>query len=495
MSNDKDNYRNIFKATTFLGGVQIFNIVIGIIRNKIVSMLLGPSGMGIVGLFTSSSQIISGATNCGISGSAVKNVAQAYEQNNNSLIGKVIYVLRRLVAGTGSIAVIVMLVLSRKLSQWSFGNDDFTISFICLSISLLLGQLTQASQTVIKGCRKIHYYAKANVYGNLVSLLVSVPLYYLWGKDAIVLVLVLLSLSTFLFAFFYERRIGLKEYKPNKLEFKEISNDILKMGLPLAVSEIFPILASYLIRLHVSSGGGVFDVGLYTAGFTLLNTYVGMIFTAMVTDYIPRLSAIAEDNVKCEETINNQIQLSILMLFPILVALVVLGKVVVMVLYTKEFLAMAGMLYWGGLGMLYRTLNWCYGCILVPKRDTKPYFLFSVISALFYCGFSVIMYNFWGVTGLGVAFLASHAFDFVVAYAYISKKYNIRLRYSIFIQVAFFSIVILSVLALNLLIHVNAYCYVIEAIVVVLASWYSFRKLNQLMDFSSFIKSKLGRNK
>ena len=491
MSND-NNYRSIFKATAILGGVQLFNIIIGVVRNKIVSILLGPAGMGIIGLLQSSASTVSGFTNCGISMSAVKNVAMAYEEKDLQLLGKVFFTLKRLILCTGTLGTLLLLIFCKQFSRWSFGNEDFTISFACLSISILFAQLTTAYQTVIKGCRFIKYYAKANVLGNFCSLLIAVPMYYLWGADAIVPVLVLVSVSTFGFAYLYQRKTGVKVARPNQNEFKNISIDMLKMGLPLAVSEIFPILTSYIIRLFVADGGGVYEVGLYSAGFSILNGYVGMIFTAMSSDYIPRLSAISNDNKECEKTINSQILLSILILFPILLAFIALGKVVVYILYTTDFLPMVGMIYWGALGMLYKTFNWCYGCILIPKRDSKQYFIFSVLSALVYGGASILLYSLLGVTGLGIAFLVSHCFDFIVAYVYVSGKYQIRLDKSLLIQLFAFSVVILFVIYLN---HtkLNIWLYLVEAIMVVLAFSYSLLKLNKLMDLKNILIKRFKR--
>lgn len=493
MAQEQSNYRNIFKATAILGSVQLFNIIVGISRNKIVSMILGPAGMGIVGLLTSSTSTVTGFTNCGVAASSVKNVAMAYEKSEFTLLGKVIYTLKRLVLFTGCLGALIVLLFSSKLSQWSFGNEDFTVSFACLAISVLFTEMTNILNTIVKGCRRIKYYAKANVLGNFMSLFITIPLYYLWGKDAIVPVLILLSISTFIFAYHYERKLGIKEVKTSKEEFKGISMDVLKMGLPLAASEIFPIMASYLIRLNISNGGGVADVGLYSAGFAMLNGYVGMIFTAMSSDFIPRLSAICDDNKACEETINNQIVLSILILFPIILALIACGKLVVWILYSKEFFPMTGMVYWGALGMLWKTLNWCYGCVFVPKRDTKPYFALSVLSAAIYLGASILFYNLWGVSGLGGAFLFSHTFDFVVAYCYISRKYGIHIKRSIFAKMTAFTLSILLVITMNLCMQLSLVYYCIEGVVVALAFVYSFKQLNALMDLKGFILAKFGK--
>ena len=491
MNNEKSNYRSIFKATAFLSGVQVFNIIIGIIRNKIVSMILGPSGMGIVGLLQSTSQTVNGFTNCGIPASSVKNIAQAYEQHDITLLGKVIYIVKRLATIAGSLAVLVMLALSPKLSQWSFGNDDFTLSFICLSISLLFTQLANAYTVVIQGCRRLRYYAKANVLGNLLSLVIAVPLYFEFGKEAIVPVLILVSLSTFALAFIYERKIGIIEQKPLPDEFKYISRDILKMGIPYAYSEIFPIIASYLIRIHVSGFGGVAEVGLYSAGFAILNGYVGMIFTAMSSDFVPRLSAIVDDNKACERTINSQIILSLLILFPILLLLVALSEVVVWVLYSAEFLQMTGMMCWGAIGMLFKTISWSNGNLLVPKREVLFYWISSIASAAVYLGSSLWFYNLYGVTGLGLAFLFSQLFDSACVFIYVRIRYSITMNGSIYLMTTVFASILVLFILGNMFYPHNVYFYVTEGFTIVLALLFSLWKLNKIMDIKGLLQAKL----
>lgn len=493
MSNEQNNNRSIFKATAILGSVQVFNIIIGIVRNKIVSILLGPSGMGIVGLLQSTSSTVSGLTNCGVSQSVVKNVAMAYEEKNYTLLGKIVYTLKRLVVTTGLLGSLFMLLFCRQLSVWTFGNEDFTISFACLSISILFTQLANSFTTIVKGCRQIKYYAKANVLGHFCSLLISVPLYYVWGKDAIAPVLVLVSISTFLFAYIYKRKLRIEDVKASKEEFKAISWDILKMGLPLAASDILPIFASYLIRIHVSTSGSIADVGLYSAAFAILNGYVGMIFTAMSSDYIPRLSAISSNNETCTQVINSQIRLSILILFPILLSLIGLVKLVVLILYSSKFYPMCGIICWGALGMLYKTFNWCYGCLLIPKRESRVYFILSVLSVAVFLGASIGLYDLLGLTGLGIAFLVSHSFDFLAVYVFIKRKYQIGIYKRIFGELFAFTLLILLLVYLNVYTSLGLWQYVLEGMVIVAAYAYSLICLDRLVGIKEFVRTKFKR--
>lgn len=496
MSKNRGEYRGVFKATAILGSVQLFNILIAVVRNKCISILLGPAGMGIMGLLTSATGTITGFTNLGITFSAIKNIALAYEKGDYTTLGKVLYVLQRCIWTTGLLGAIVCLSLCRQLSQWTFGNTDFTISFAFLSISLLLTQLTNGNLLILKGCRNINYYAKANVWGNFLSLFITVPLYFWLGIDAIVPALILFSISTFLCAYFYRSRLRLVQIRTERGEFKEISKDILIAGIAFSAAEFFPLIASFYIRTFISNNGGLTDVGLFSAGFAILNGYVGMIFTAMSTDYIPRLSAVSDDDHQSELVINQQIEMSILLLFPLIVLFVIFGKLMILILYSSQFYPMIEMIYWGGLGMLFKVPNWCFGCILIPKRESKAYFYFSILSALFYLGMNMLLYSVWGIKGLGISFLLSHIFDASVSYWYINRKYQINYKIKTILELLGMGVVIVTVIILQSSQLVTWVIYTLDFCVCILVGLYSYNRLNSLMDLTSFIKSKLnGRKK
>ena len=496
MSKNRGEYRGVFKATAILGSVQLFNILIAVVRNKCISILLGPAGMGIMGLLTSATGTITGFTNLGITFSAIKNIASAYEKGDYTTLGKVLYVLQRCIWTTGLLGAIVCLSLCRQLSQWTFGNTDFTISFAFLSISLLLTQLINGNLLILKGCRNINYYAKANVWGNFLSLFITVPLYFWLGIDAIVPALILFSISTFLCAYFYRSRLRLVQIRTERGEFKEISKDILIAGIAFSAAEFFPLIASFYIRTFISNNGGLTDVGLFSAGFAILNGYVGMIFTAMSTDYIPRLSAVSDDDHQLELVINQQIEMSILLLFPLIVLFVIFGKLMILILYSSQFYPMIEMIYWGGLGMLFKVPNWCFGCILIPKRESKAYFYFSILSALFYLGMNMLLYSVWGIKGLGISFLLSHIFDASVSYWYINRKYQINYKIKTILELLGMGVVIVTVIIFQSSQLVTWIIYTLDFCVCMLAGLYSYNRLNSLMDLTSFIKSKLnGRKK
>ena len=81
-------YKSIAKANSIFGGVQLINILISVVRSKFVAIFLGPSGMGMMGLFQSTLDLIKSATNMGLNTSAVRDVSIAY--NTNDINDKII---------------------------------------------------------------------------------------------------------------------------------------------------------------------------------------------------------------------------------------------------------------------------------------------------------------------------------------------------------------------------------------------------------------------
>ena len=74
-----DSYSHVIKYTGLFGGIQGLNILVSIVRNKLVALLLGPDGMGLISLFNSTVKLVSDSTNLGISMRAVKNISEAYD--------------------------------------------------------------------------------------------------------------------------------------------------------------------------------------------------------------------------------------------------------------------------------------------------------------------------------------------------------------------------------------------------------------------------------
>jgi O-antigen/teichoic acid export membrane protein len=239
------------KATSIFGGVKIFNILISIIRFKVVAVLLGPAGIGVLGLFNSTIVLISSLTIFGLGISAVKDIAAANDTNNGQRIAKVVLVVKRLVWLTGIFAALVTLVLSSWLSEIAFGNKEYTVAFIWLSSTLLLKQLASGEFVILQGLRKLKELAKANLIGSVLGLVVSIPLYYYWRLEGIVPALIVTAIFTYLVSLYFGNRVKTENIKVSTKELKVEGKGLMMMGFMLSLSGIMVLSESYIIRIFI----------------------------------------------------------------------------------------------------------------------------------------------------------------------------------------------------------------------------------------------------
>ena len=488
MTEQKDSYRQIMKATSLFGGVQVFQILISVIRSKFVAILLGPAGMGIVGLLASTTGLIAGLTGFGLGTSGVKNVTEAYSSGNKERIDTVVSVVRRLVWLTGLLGAMLTLVFSPWLSEFAFGNKEYTLAFVWLSITLLFAQLNIGEMVVLQGMRKLQYLAKANIYGSLSGLVVAIPLYYKLGIRGIVPVIIITAFMTFFFSRYFARKVKTEKVKLSLSATITEGKSMMVMGFMISMSAMIILFVDYLLRIFINHIGHVEDVGFYNAGFAIINTYVGMVFTAMGTDYYPRLSVVADNNQQCKDNINQQAEIALLILAPILIIFLIFVNWAVVLLYSKQFLVITDMLHWAALGIFFKAVSWSIAFVFLAKGEGKLYFWSEFASSMYTLIFNMLGYYLGGLTGLGVSFLLSFTVYLIQVIVIARTRYHFSF-YSSFITIFLvqFTLALLTFALVNLV--EQPYSYFWGIVLIAISGWYSYRELDRRIGVKEIIQS------
>ena len=440
MSQKNNSYKQIVKATSLFGGVQVFSILISIIRSKAIALFVGPTGMGIIGLLTSTLAVIGEFTKLGLDTTAVKEIAFATNNNAKERVPIVVSSLHKLIWFTGLLGVIVTLLASPLLSKFAFDNYDYTLAFIWISISLLFNQLAHGKIAILQGFRRLALLAKANLLGNFVGLLVTLPLYYFLKIDAIVPVIIITSIISLVFSWWYSRKIKIEQVNLSVKEAFTEGREMIELGFMLSLRGAITLSSVYVLQIFISHYGGVDQVGFYAAGFVILNAYVGLIFNAMRTDYFPRLSAIINNEDQVRDTVKHQAIIALLVVTPIIVWFLLGAPLIIKILYSKTFLLILGMVSWGVLSTVFKSVSWSMGYVILAKGDSK---LFITTALVFNTLFVVICglgYYFLGLKGLGIGLLVYYVIHFLVV------KWITFKRYNLYFDKEFYNVFLISIL-------------------------------------------------
>jgi O-antigen/teichoic acid export membrane protein len=200
--------------------------------------------------------------------------------------------------------------------------------------------------------------------------------------------------------------------------------EMLRMGFFVSLSGLLSVGASYIVRAFINRIGSIEEVGLYTAGFVIINTYVGFIFTAMGTDYYPRLSKVAHSNILSKQTINQQADVALLILAPILIFFLIFINRIIIVLYSNEFVSISAMIYWAALGMLFKSTSWSIGYVLLARGTTKLFFYNELLTNFYGLFLNLLGYYYFGLTGLGLSFLISYVLNLIQLYVVANFRFE-----------------------------------------------------------------------
>lgn len=492
MSEKQSSYRQIFKATSLFGGVQVVNILISIIRSKFVAVLLGTNGVGIMNLLQNPLTMIGTLTELGINQSAVRDISEANGTGDKKRLSHTYTIFNRWIWFTGLIGSLVCIIMAPWLSKWIFGNHDYTLAFILLSSTTLMGALCNGQIALLQGLQKMKQMASANVVGAIIGLFVSIPLYYWFGLKGIVPTMILTSATALLLSWRYSHRIKIPKAEISSKEAYYGGLNMVKLGFLMTLSSFISYGVSTLTNAYINRIGSTGDVGLYSTGWSITNKYVGMVFTAMVIDYFPRLAKVNHDNKQVSIVVNQQAEIAILILSPILITLLSTAPLVIHILYTAKFLPAVGFIQWVIPGILFQALSWCLGFIPLAKGDGKVYFWKEFFSSMINLICNLTGYYLGGINGLGIAFTISNILIFILVNTICIRRYDLHFTSEfrrIFILHLSFSVVAFLI-AFNFGYPI---AYVTGIVFLAITGWLSWKALDKQMDLKTMISNKLKR--
>ncbi len=264
------------------------------------------------------------------------------------------------------------------------------------------------------------------------------------------------------------------------------------MGFTLGLSGIMVLGESYAIRIFINNIGGVVQVGLYNAGIALISTYVGLIFAAMEKDYFPRLSAVAGNNSKSNDLVNQQTEIALLILAPVLAVFFIFMDWIIIILYSSEFVAIKVMIYWAFLGMFFKVPAWVIGFVFIAKGKSKLFFWSELVSNLYLLVFNIVGYYFWGLSGLGISFLVSYLLYIGQVYLIAKTMYEFTFDKGFLkLFIIQFGLVLICFAIISFL--STPWSFVAGIPVILLSTWYSFKELDKRMQLKELLENHISK--
>ncbi len=422
----ESSYSHIVRCTSLFGGIQGLTLLVGLVRNKLVAMLLGTQGFGLISIFNSTIALLNNGTNLGLPMSAVKHISEAYDRGDSEQMRDYIRVMRSWCLITALLGMVLCVTLSPIFNKVSFSWGNHTLHFAMLFPAVGLIAITGGETAILKGTRQLRRLAQVSIYNVLAALVLTVPMFYVWGNSAIVPSLVIMALAQMLLTIGVSYRSHAPEFSFSKACLSK-GTPMVKLGVAFISAGILGSGAEFIIRSYLNVAGSLETLGLYNAGYMVTMACSSVLFSSMEADYFPRLSSVNDRSFTLSRTVNSQIEVSLLLVAPIIVGEIIFLPVLVRLLYNSTFLPAVGMMQIAAMALFIRAMRLPIEYIPLAKGDSNSYFTLEAVYDIMLVVFMLGAFSIWGIIGTGVAMAVAGFANMFVVVAYAYRKYGFRL--------------------------------------------------------------------
>ncbi len=426
--------RRLLKAVLKTGSGTAGLLVFGIVATKIMALVLGPAGIGILSLLR---QIRQMALTLGtISGSTalVQGIASRHGSNRDAYIQTVFCIF--LISGIFSCLGIVF--YAAEIATLVLDRDDAeAVSLIrWLALPVFLNVLLVFFSGLLNGYRAIGRLAIVGVVGAFFLALIAYPaaksvengdlLAFVWMMTG--------SVAAALFAAIYFL------WRGGWLVIK-LKNTV--HGLKLTAAQHFFSVAGTMLIANIAMTGallaaramithklGLSSAGIFDVAWTLSMMYVTIITQSFGAYYLPTLSGVSDSSERLH-LIGRVFRLALLLVTPVVVAVVVLKPLVINLLYSPDFMPSLETIRWMLIGDYFKVMGWVLAFTILAFTDMRTFFWSEVMFAVFLLVGAYVSVMQWGIVeGVGTTFTALYAVYFLFTLIYCKIRHGFMLSRS-----------------------------------------------------------------
>lgn len=396
-----------------IGSAQAVNILLSILRMKVLAVLLGPSGVGLLSIYNNLQDMVSNAAGLGMKSSGVRQIASA--KGEEQVLSRVRRVLLAAHLVQGVMAMLGVWLLRERISLWLLGEATYALEIALLGIAILLTLMMGAQTALLQGLRRIGDLGRVTVLGALGGTVVGLVAVWVYGQSGLVWFVLAQPLMGLAAALYFTRR--LPQPTTPRLSIVEtwaIWKPMARLGAAFMLGGLATAGTLLLLRGRITQELGLDAAGQFAASWGITMTYVGFLLGAMGADYYPRLTEVIHDRVAAIRLMNDQAQLGLAIGGPVLLLLIGCAPWVITLLYSSEFSSAATLLQWQTVGNVFKLASWPLGFSLAAAARGNTFLLAQVNFNILFLAMLWPTLSHYGIIAAGPSFMVAYMLHFAL---------------------------------------------------------------------------------
>jgi len=393
-------FARILRSSALMGGAQVVTLGAGFLRAKIIALVIGPAGVGLIGVLSAFNSNLSSFAGWGLGTTGVRTISSASEEDRPRKIAAV----RKFGARLAWLGLLAALLLFWPVGILTFNSTQYHLELFIAALAVPLIVATSAWSSLLQATGQIKSLARVQMVSALVGLVLGLPLIYFLGLRGIAASLLLAAAIPAMFTWMAARR-----HCPHSVAVAD--NDDIRhlvgLGGALMLAGVIGQLSPYAVRIILIQAHGLEGAGYYQAAFAIAGSLPGFVFTAMGTDFFPRIASVKTE-AEAQELCEKQIQAGLLLALPLIAGLLTLGQECIHLLYAQGFEQATPLLSWMVWGVFLRLLSWPMGYWLLARGSSRAVVIVESIASIIAVLLPLVLVPRFGIVGAAMGFFVSY---------------------------------------------------------------------------------------
>lgn len=412
----KDSF---YKVLGFNSISIVLKIIMGLVSTKLSSIYLGLQGINTLENFRNFTSLSDSFSQFGLQNGIVKYSATSHSIKQDQ---KVISTIFFLLLVTSFIFIFLIILNINYVKFYIFGNQSFGFLVIAYALLSPFANLQFLLLNYLQGKQGHKFVILINSIGYLLNIILSFYLiinYHLIGAmiQLIVVPIILMIISLFII---HKKVVFFNLISIHYVNFSVIKG-LLVFSLMNLVSGALTPLSFIFIRYLVQSNLSADEAGVWSSIVRISVFYMTFVSSICNLYFYPKLSK-TEIFSEYKAIIAEYYRKFIPIVFLGLLLCFVLQKIVILLIYTEDFLILRDYFYLQLIADFVKSLSLIFGYLLIAKKKIGQFILFEIISLGSYCLGSYIFIEYLKLDGVYYSLIGSLLIYFTVTY--LAYRYN-----------------------------------------------------------------------
>lgn len=414
---------SILRTTALLGSSSVLTVLISMVAAKFTAELLGPSGLGFMGLLLSLLGLASLISGLGVSAGIVRMGANALNREDVAQVAALRGAARWLLLSLGGLAMVLLVLFREPIGRWSLDSGDEGGSVALIGIAVFLSLSASLLGSTLNAYHRVGALAKIGILHSVFGNAVSILLIWVWGERGILPAIIAGGAVAWLITFYFVRReVPAPAVRAKARDVRDAVGALLRFGVPYTGSMVVGGGVQLLLPILILHTLDQESVGYFRAAQGIAVGYIGFLLGAMAQDYYPRVSAVSHEPRSLIEVANLQHRMLMMLGVPVIFGMLAIAPYVVPLIYTSEFAPTVVVLEWQLIGDLLRFSSWTLSFVILARSRSSVFFLTELASGVVTLLVSWFAVRWFGLAGLGAAFPISYAVYFGIVWFVVRRE-------------------------------------------------------------------------